>query len=205
MVFPHDPNLPGVYTKMTITLAGGAFDVTSLLGVQACGNSLPLKIYKETNQDNGGYDDFQAAQYFNSYVAPTVMLSATLNEYDEREYHFACFGADEQVVRMEFMDMENTPNSPYYRLVFDPNGISMEQRTYVKQRIHADGRRHKLRRNQYTWPNDQRLFSGWTFKKVAFGQDVPAGITLFSDCYEIKDSEIEAQYSIATGKIARYG
>lgn len=46
-----------------------------MLEVQACGNSLPLKIYKETVQENGSDNDFEAAQYFNSYVAPTVLMS----------------------------------------------------------------------------------------------------------------------------------
>lgn len=46
-----------------------------MLEVQACGNSLPLKIYKEAVRENGNDNDFEAAQYFNSYVAPTVLMS----------------------------------------------------------------------------------------------------------------------------------
>ena len=71
--------------------------------MQACGNSLPLKIYRETIRGNGGDEDYEAAQYFNSYIAPTVLLSRTTND-ESCIFKFACFGADEQVIKLEFID-----------------------------------------------------------------------------------------------------
>jgi hypothetical protein len=89
-VFSHDPNQS--FTKMSLLVSKSASSIDALLGVQACGNSLPLRIYKETIRENG---DWEQAQYFNSYVAPTVMLGRSDDE-DNYVFDFACFGSDER-------------------------------------------------------------------------------------------------------------
>ena len=48
--------------------------------------------------------------------------------------------------------------------MFDSNGLNTDPDSFVKQRIRLDGQPYSLRRNQYQWPQDQRLFAGWTFK-----------------------------------------
>ena len=108
VVFKHNPNAPGVYTTIKLALNKSVFFIDQLLEVQACGNSLPLKIYKETLRQNGSDNDFEVAQYFNSYVAPTVLMS-TVNQPNSDEYifNFACFGADEQVLKLQFIDTVN--------------------------------------------------------------------------------------------------
>jgi len=150
-VFRHDPNAEGVYTRMKLAVSKSMFNIDALLGVYACGNSLPLKIYKETVQENGTINDYQAAQYFNSYVAPSPLLSYDSDGEDD-VFEFACFGADEQVIRLEFIDTVNRFDQAYYRIVFNSNGLGSDPDSFVKQRIRADGKAYRLRRNQYEWP-----------------------------------------------------
>ena len=102
-----------------------------MLEVQACGNSLPLKIYKETVRENGSDNDFEAAQYFNSYIAPTV-LTSTLLTNDDYIFNFACFGADEQVIKLQFIDTVNKFDQEYCRLVFDSNGLNADPDSFAK-------------------------------------------------------------------------
>ena len=58
-VFSHDPN--NSYTKIRLTLSRSVFNINMLLNVQACGNSLPLKIYRETIEENGTPADYEAS------------------------------------------------------------------------------------------------------------------------------------------------
>lgn len=138
------------------------FSIDQLIEVQACGNSLPLKIYRETIKENGGSNDYAAAQYFNSYVAPTTLVSASVEE-DDYVFDFACFGADEQVIKLQFVDQINRFDQDWCRIVFHPNGQSSDSSQFVKQRFRLDGQPYTLRRNQYRWQQDQKLFAGWTF------------------------------------------
>lgn len=87
-VFDHDPN--EVYTKLTLSIDKQFAQIDYVIGVYANGNSLPLRIYKDTNSN----PDVEPAQFFNSYVAPTVYTGMT---EDSKRYifDFACFGADE--------------------------------------------------------------------------------------------------------------
>ena len=101
-VFKHDPNISGVYTKISLTLNKSIFNIDLLIGVQACGNSLPLKIYKENINKNISDGDYKASQYFNSYIAPTVMIAQSENE-SNYIFEFACFGTDEQVIKLQYI------------------------------------------------------------------------------------------------------
>ena len=150
-VFKHNPNEPGVYTTVKLALSRYVFFIDQMLEVQACGNSLPLKIYKETVRENGSDNDFEAAQYFNSYIAPTV-LTSTLLTNDDYIFNFACFGADEQAIKLQFIDTVNKFDQEYCRLVFDSNGLNADPDSFAKQRIRLDGQPYSLRRNQYRWP-----------------------------------------------------
>lgn len=185
-VFSHDPNQS--FTKMSLRVSKSSASIDALLGVQACGNSLPLKIYKETVRENG---DWEQAQYFNSYVAPTVMLGRS-DDDDNYVFDFACFGSDEQVVRLEFVDETNRFDQKYYRVVFNSSSLDVGQK-YVKQRIQADGGRYKLRRNQYRWPGGDLQFVGWTFTQYpAVDCDVDQLNGFWRDGDYITSGQIEA-------------
>lgn len=189
-VFSHDPN--NSYTRIKLSLSRSIFNIDMLLNVQACGNSLPLKIYRETIQENGTNVDYEAAQYFNSYIAPTVMTALSADD-DNYTLEFACFGTDEQAVRISFMDNVNKFDQEYYRIVFNPNGLESDQSQFVKQRIRADGLPYKLRRNQYKWPQDQKLFAGWTFTPYPKDDQTTNLDGFYQDAQEITSGEIEEQ------------
>lgn len=197
-VFPHDPNQKGVYTTMKLAVSKDVFSVDQLIDVQACGNSLPLKIYRETIEDNGGgYDNFAAAQYFNSYIAPTTLLSTAVND-DNYIFEFACFGADEQVIRLQFIDQVNRFDSDWCRIVFHPNGGQYSDASlFIKQRMRLDGQPYALRRNEYRYPQDQKLFAGWTFGQGEVGRrpsdnpDTDTLIGFYTDRQQITSTEIE--------------
>jgi len=191
-VFSHDPN--NSYTRLSLSLDKSAFSIDALVDVQACGNSLPLGIYKETVQNNGSDTDYQAAQYFNSYIAPTVLVE---QKQDESRYgfDFACFGTDEQSIRLQFMDSLNKYGADYCTLVFRP-GYTMDQNLVVKQKIRADGGKYKLARNRYVWPGDEKIFMGWTFTQSP--GDNPDTSTLngfYLDTQEITFGEISEHMS----------
>ena len=194
-VFRHDPNQPGVYTKMKLSLSKNVFSVNSLMNVQACGNSLPLKIYKETIKENGGSGDYEAAQYFNSYAAPTVMLSMSADT-DNTLFEFACFGSDEQVIRLEFIDAINKFDQQYCRIIFDSSGAT-DSSQFVKQRIRMDDGKYPLHRNQYAWPQDQKVFAGWTFTPNAGDNpDTSRLLGFYGDGYEMTAAEIQSKLGV---------
>lgn len=107
-------------------------------------------------------------------------------------FNFACFGADEQVVKLQFIDTVNKFDQEYCRLVFDSNGLNADPDTFVKQRIRLDGQPYSLRRNQYQWPQDQRLFAGWTFTpNPAINVDTSTLNGFYNDKQQITSTEIE--------------
>ena len=190
-IFRHDPNESGVYTTITLGINKSVFTIDSLIGVQACGNSLPLKIYRENINENCSNTDYEAAQYFNSYIAPTVMRSYT-EDNDNYMFEFACFGSDEQVIKLEFIDTVNKFNEPYYRLVFNSNGLDTNPDTFVKQHIRIDGQKYRLRRNQYQWPSDQKIFIGWTFSEYPSDNPYISELNgFYNDADEISSTDIE--------------
>lgn len=183
-IFSHDPN--DSYTTFGVHISKSLVNIDQLMGVYANGNSLPLGIYKETVEEN---TDISAAQHFNSYVAPTVLINQSEDEYDY-VFRFACFGTDEQVVKLQFVDTVNNFSQKYYKIEFNPNGMRVD--SMVKQRIRADGEQYKLRRNQYKWPNSERIFIGWTFSPYpAVNQDTDTLNGFYEDVAYMSSSEIE--------------
>lgn len=159
-------------------------------------------------EGNSGSTDFAAAQYFNSYVAPTVMIRRRNLDEEDDIFDFACFGADEQVIKLDFIDNVNKSNEAYYRIIFNPSNAAIDNKTYMKQRIKADGKRYRLRRNQYSWPEDQYIFAGWTFtpNPPINSVDTDSLHGFYTDTQQITSTEIEMlMATMPTPKILRSG
>ena len=120
-------------------------------------------------------------------------------------FDFACFGADEQVIKLQFIDTENRFDQAYCRLVFDSNGLNSDPASFVKQRIRLDGQPYTLRRNQYQWPQDQRLFAGWTFSPHPAVNQTDGLKGFYSDKQQITSMEIEQRYEEVYGGKVRSG
>ena len=175
-------NIAVKYTKLSATFAGDVnehcskfsifidsalLSVDTFLGIQATGNSLPLKIYRDAATESLG-DDAKAQLYFHSYMLPTKPLTQIAdilpNSDGEYQFDFACFGTDAQSVKLSFYDTANRFGAKYVTIVFDPNGAG---KTMPQQTIGVHQSR-KLRPCTFKWPDEvHKTFAGWSQKKQA--------------------------------------
>ena len=65
-----------------------------LTDVQADGNSLPLNVYRDPTEYS---DDGEIANMYRSLILPTVYRG-----YSDGAYNFACYGTDEQSLKLVF-------------------------------------------------------------------------------------------------------
>ena len=54
-------------------------------------------------------------------------MTALRTSDEDYTFEFACFGTDEQAIRISFMDNVNKFDQAYYRIVFNSNGLGTDQ------------------------------------------------------------------------------
>ena len=159
----QDSTISTHYTEVVVGIASSEYSIDNMLDIQVNGNSLPLKIYKDTASSRS-----TANQMYRSFVEPSVCTRYNVRSTNEDGYftfNFACFGSDAQAIRLMFYDRKSRSNLPYIKVVFDSNGGSG---TMSKQKflIGPDGmlERKNLKLNKFTGDDDGRFFNGWTLQ-----------------------------------------
>lgn len=86
----YEWTIPETTTEFTVSMDGSVYRMDDIIGVEACGNSLPLGIYREP--DNA----FQvSASMYNSMILPTIATEIPdLSSSGMRRFGFKCFGTD---------------------------------------------------------------------------------------------------------------
>lgn len=125
--------------------------------------SLPRGIYCDTYGSTG-----DPALMYRSFIEPSVVKTFNIRNTDgdgNYLFNFACFGTDEQAIRLSFYDSRSRLNLPWIRVVFDPNGGDQQA---VKQKflISEDGsiEQKSLKPVKFTNTSSgyQKIFAGWT-------------------------------------------
>ena len=107
-------------TNFSVSLDGSIYRITQIFGVEACGNSLPLGIYKDTNATH----QISSAMY-NSMILPSIVTSVPkpilsgMNTFD-----FQCFGTDAQAVQITYYDSSLLYDGDTFVVKYHPTGAS---------------------------------------------------------------------------------
>lgn len=163
-IVQQDSTISTHYTKLMVGIASAEYSVDNLLDVQINGNSLPLKIYKDTNASKTTL----AGQLYRSFIQPSICTNYDLTKTDGDGYmyfNFACFGSDAQAIRLMFYDRKARSNLPWIKIVFDPNGGTgvMGKQKFL---ITEDGllEQKTLKKCKFSGEEDGRFFNGWTLE-----------------------------------------
>lgn len=132
----QDSTLSSHATDIVIGMTSAEYQPDFMIGTQINGMSLPRGIYCDTYGSTG-----EPALMYRSFVEPSVVKTFNIRNTDEDGnylFDFACFGTDEQAIRLSFYDSRSRLNLPWVRVVFDPNGGDQQA---VKQKflISEDG------------------------------------------------------------------
>ena len=160
-VKPFSAHPESHYSTFDVGIAAAALSIDSIVNVEAAGNSLPLKCYKDTKNLD---DDPNVSQYWHSVVEPTVLMTnpASLTQTPEGEYklRFACFGSDAQAVKILAYDKLYGSNAVQYTVKFNANGGNgtMSPQKFIV------GISQRLRKCTFTWPTNssQSVMIGWS-------------------------------------------
>jgi hypothetical protein len=150
------------YTNIQLRILSSFCFIDSIHDIQINGNSLPLKIYKDREQNV----DPTSQELYQSFIEPSVVDSCDTSRVDDLDYYnfkFKCFGSDSQAIRIQFYDSKHRYSGDSYIVEFDSNGGSG---TMKQQRV-AAGQAIKLRKNKFTKrvAGETRLFLGWSLTK----------------------------------------
>ena len=163
-------SLSGYYTNIKINILSTQFEIQNLLGLQINGTSLPLKMYKDTNNQDGS-----TQVNFHSFIEPSMILNDVNTESTNNEYYTisaCCFGTDEQSFKISYI----TPTTYYYNgknihtVTFYGNGEKTlnGKGSYIqKYRDIGTGIENKpIRSSQFNVGTNKYLL-GWSIKSTA--------------------------------------
>ena len=150
------------YTNVQLNIMSSFCFMDCIQDIQINGNSLPLKVYKDIDNN---VDD-TSTNLYQSFIEPSVVDSCDISTTDSEGYynfHFKCFGSDAQAIRIQFYDSKHRYGGSSYIVAFDSNGGSG---TMKNQRF-AIGQELKLRKNTFTKKvsGQSRVFLGWSLTK----------------------------------------
>lgn len=143
-------------TTVKLTLDNDHFDIDEIYGIQINGNSLPLGIYAETSKT----DDGNSAQYYHSYILPSIVTSApmTNDKTEVKPYEvdgkiclqFKCFGTDAQAIKI------TAKARTYYYVKFISSGSDSGMMDIMKVQVNktVNLSKNMFIRNGY-------IFKGW--------------------------------------------
>lgn len=146
------------FTRFNVIVNGSEYDIQNVIGVQVNGTSLPLKVYRD--QQSATSEGVVALLYHSPIMqSQSLNNNGIIERNDEGDYvfRFACFGTDEQSVKITFLDTHYTSRKNKYRILFHPNGSKGRMLSqYVDIGVNT-----KLRRNAFRHGGDKQ-FLGWT-------------------------------------------
>ena len=187
------------YTSFTLFVDSAFATLSAVVGVEACPNSLPLNIYKDSKyqEAEGG-----ASQLFHTLIKPTVVMSDVrrLSADMDGEYaiEFACFGSDAQAVKLQFFDSAAGVGGETFKIEFRPNGADGSM---APQRV-TIGQSRQLRPCAFSWDGDvQKAFSGWSLEADPEDNSTPQ----FADRQAVSAADIEkiTGEAVTNGKTVR--
>ena len=156
----YEWTIPATTTGFQVSIDGSVYRMKDILGVEACGNSLPLGIYRDR-------DDLTqvSATMYNSMILPTIV--ADIPEISSNGIHtfgFRCFGTDSQAIQITYYDPSLAYDGKTFTVRFNPSGAS-GQMSDQQMEVDVDVvEPRNLRKCGFYWPGSvQRVFLGWAF------------------------------------------
>ena len=195
----YDWSVSQTATDFSVSLDGTIYRMESVLGAEACGNSLPLGVYKDVTSTN-----LVSASMYNSMILPTIACDIPEPELSGvNTFGFQCFGTDAQAVQITYYDPSLLYDGPTFTVRYHPSGASGHMQN---QQMETDVDRvgvRRLRKCGYYWPgSNPKLFLGWAFYPQSESRpdiDLQDGQTF--DWREYGD---QIQKSIEAGKLDLY-
>lgn len=152
--------------------------IDDVISIDANGNSLPLKIYIQRD-DNA--EDYDGTAMFNTMLYPTVCRSRPgIVEKDgtgNYVFKFACFGSDAQAVKIIGME---TPMIDKVVVRFHGG----EGDGNMPNQMFTIGEYQKLSANSFVWKSERKRFYGWATQPNV----TDSNISMFTKIYRDEES-----------------
>lgn len=159
------------YTTVKINILSTQYEIAQVLGMQMNGSSLPLNIYRDTDNSDG-----IAQSYFHSFIEPSQVYDGFDSTKTDNEYYTisaCCFGTDAQSFKLSYI----TPTTRYYDgnmytvTFYGKNERTLDGSQSYVQKFRIEENEGKpvleskvLRHNQFEVGNNKYLL-GWSTKR----------------------------------------
>lgn len=160
-------------TSLNLQILTAYFNFEHIYENTVKGNSLPLKVYKDTI-DNAPRDR-DAINMWHSFALPSIASEFDTTKLVDGQMHtttYYCFGSDAQAIKIVGFSQDNKRSSKFKRVIYHANGgysnlyKNVDQMT---QYIFEDDEDKHILSGETLFGNNGAMFSGWSLVQANDG------------------------------------